>query len=654
MKNLIIYFSLLAFSFNLFSQSAYEDAIKLSEYLISLNFQKTVAQFDPARDTAIMENALPILYNYTSDPEDMEDIADLNDAFDGNPFISGDQGTSKILLPNVFQSPALLVGSMLSASEAAPSTSGPSVTNIADGLAKFLVKRTKEELTITFFRRLKQKINDNIYLKTVFPKTSELLFMIDAEIYQFNAYLENLREQFVKDMKTLPINLKTALNDGNLIKKPAEKIIVDDMLEIAQLVLDKEPPFAMLQYLGGDYDGLAPALLNTTLIDSLPEDLKPKFKNAASGFKVANLLSESLKSNNGSNTWVKPKELSQLFKNKETFYVYLGLLWQRAEGIEFSDGKSVRDILDTTATTAKFLEDLKTQLETFVQLAQEATISLDSIKAKQLRNVEIAYNDYYQFFYSSFSLLKTGIRFKENYFSGSVADVTWDDKIIDLLKHFNELNLNIRQRHYAAGVTNLAYVFEIILDDKFTFKKDLLKYGNFIAIVAEADNSDQVAAAIEAVALPVGGSITKKYSSFSVAINAYTGFAVGSEILDSLGTQTFMAVAAPVGISFNTGFGRKGSFGLYTSIIDVGALASFRFGDSMTDDLPDLSFKNILAPGGYAIYGFGGDIPLTVGFGAQLGPNLRAIKGSDGVFDEGWRWGAFISVDIPLFNLYVR
>lgn len=635
----------------LFSQSAFHDALKLKDYLKGRDNGSTIARFDPARDTTIIDVVIPILANYTSNPADIRDGADLNDAYDRNPFISADDGVSKIHIPNEFQSLSPAPSAVKAAGSVPSAGSGPFVSNLADGLAKFLVKRTKEELTITFFQKFKDKINGNSYFKGLFPHTADLLGIIDNEIYQFNAYLETLREHFVKDMKTLPINLKSVLDDDNLLAV-AEQIVAYDLLEVAQDLLDKSPPTAIITYLGQNA-----ALQDTNRINLLSDSLKVKYEDVASGFKVVHLLSQSMRSNISDEIWVKPNELRQVFNDKEALYLYLGLLWQKAEDITFSNGTSVRRILDKVDTTAQLLEDLKGQIESFTALAQQVKTSLDSLKSKKRQNI-LVYDDYYQFFHSTFSLLKTGIHFKKDLALQSDAEVALDDRILDILRHINELNFNVRQKHYAAGVTNLVYVFQKLLpQDKFTFKGDLLKYGNFIAIVAEAEESDEVAAAIEAVALPVGSSITKKYSSFSVALNAYTGLAFGKETLTENGEKTFFAVAAPVGFSFSTGFRKGGSLSLYTPLLDVGAIAALRFDDDNTEDLPDLDLRNIIAPGAYAVYGFGGDIPMAFGLGAQLGPNLRAINVNDNsaeIFDKGWRWGIFLAVDIPIFNLYVR
>ena len=85
------------------------------------------------------------------------------------------------------------------------SIGGLDVTNIADGLAKFLVKRTKQELSIAFFEKFKKTLNDTNFrdLQTVFPNTYNLLNVIDEQIYDYQKYIQNLRAAFKSDLKDL-------------------------------------------------------------------------------------------------------------------------------------------------------------------------------------------------------------------------------------------------------------------------------------------------------------------------------------------------------------------------------------------------------------------------------------------------------------------
>jgi hypothetical protein len=113
---------------------------------------------------------------------------------------------------------------------------------------------------------------------------------------------------------------------------------------------------------------------------------------------------------------------------------------------------------------------------------------------------------------------------------------------------------------------------------------------------------------------------------------------------------------APLGIDFNIGLHDAGSISFYTQVIDVGAIFAYRF-SNQTERIPDLKFENIIAPGFYTIYGFGNNVPVSLGVGAQLGPNLRKIDPAAGLnIDEtkAWRFGFILAVDIPITHFYTK
>ncbi|MEZ4919819.1 MAG: hypothetical protein R2792_12025 [Saprospiraceae bacterium] len=116
---------------------------------------------------------------------------------------------------------------------------GMFVSNLADALSNFLVKRTKQELTMAFFRDFQDKIENNEYLNALFPETASLLKVIDTEIYQFNTYLGALRENFARDLKVLPGNLKLALETEPWLDNNAEmRLLVSDLLGLSQMLVD--------------------------------------------------------------------------------------------------------------------------------------------------------------------------------------------------------------------------------------------------------------------------------------------------------------------------------------------------------------------------------------------------------------------------------
>ena len=65
-----------------------------------------------------------------------------------------------------------------------------------DGLARFLVKRGREELSVAFLQRLKEFLEGNVEARTLFPSTVEFLTKIAA--YRYSEFLPSLREASAK------------------------------------------------------------------------------------------------------------------------------------------------------------------------------------------------------------------------------------------------------------------------------------------------------------------------------------------------------------------------------------------------------------------------------------------------------------------------
>jgi hypothetical protein len=98
-----------------------------------------------------------------------------------------------------------------------------------------------------------------------------------------------------------------------------------------------------------------------------------------------------------------------------------------------------------------------------------------------------------------------------------------------------------------------------------------------------------------------------------------------------------------------------GSLGLFVPIIDVGAVTAYRFNDANAQNLPELTWSNILSPGLYLTYHLPRKWPIAFGVGGQLGPGLRKVTESGLEVDRsGFRYGAFVAVDIPITYFYLN
>ena len=653
-KSLLAVIAPLLFSGLLHAQSKealLEKAYKIARFIErdTEENQLSLMATDPSTSVYI-----PLLKEITGTPETAT-VADLLDSLNGNPFLGRSQNGSLIWITLDAQDAVLgMFNSREGASRVHTNTSPLNVNTVADGIAKFLITRVKEELSATFFKQFKEDIKTDVLLSTLFPATSDVLLQIDSDIYQFNQYLESLRQNFEKDMKTLPVNFRSYIMAGNKIKSPKYQILLEDALLFTQDLINNVPADSIIRYFASNASIQQKDRVNA--LDSVDRD---QLINLGAGLKTLDLFSESLYSTDPNKAgWLSPADVSKYLDDKHTRTIYLALLWQRSSDIVFSNGSTLQQFIGAMAKAEAKGTKMLNLVKSFAQNCRDAETAIaDYPKDPE----DSAYEPFYRYITAVLSLAEIGIEI--NCQIAEIKHQTIDTQFVQGIKHLNELNYDIRQKRYSAAVGDLLYVIKYLLPevannpDRYA---KIMKYSQFVATVSEAENSQQVADAIDAVALPPGSSKVKKQNYFSAAINAYTGGAFGGERLEGRGENAFVAMSAPVGVSCSWRLSKTkkspGSFSLFVPVIDVGALVSFRLKDPESSDLPTLEWSNLLSPGLYAVYGFPKNIPISLGFGAQRGPNIRKI--TSGTLPpksaSAWRYGVFLAVDIPVFNLYVQ
>jgi hypothetical protein len=194
----------------------------------------------------------------------------------------------------------------------------------------------------------------------------------------------------------------------------------------------------------------------------------------------------------------------------------------------------------------------------------------------------------------------------------------------------------------------------------------LSRYGIFMANVTQANTPEEVNSAIESAALPVGSSAVKKYSDLNIAVQAYLGaywIFTDSKSTPDIAWNNRFGATAPIGISVSYGLRNWGAVSLYGSLIDIGAIVDYDLKTSTdtttksTTTTKDYKIElgQIFSPGVYLVYGGGLKIPLSIGIGGQYGPGLGKINnGTTVINNPSWRWNIFLSVDIPMFNLFTK
>lgn len=197
-------------------------------------------------------------------------------------------------------------------------------------------------------------------------------------------------------------------------------------------------------------------------------------------------------------------------------------------------------------------------------------------------------------------------------------------------------------------------------------KGSMTKYLPLIVEIASAHSSNEVAAAFDAYAAPIG-TYKLKYKKPMISINGFLGAHAGWERLDSGGveaTSTILGGFAPVGIHASYPVCDCLHLGVLLSVLDLGAVTTTK---TDTEDQPEgaldgadpatqpkaaaaaqIGFEQVFSPGAYVVAGLGGS-PFTLGFGLSLSPELRRVT-QDGLETEEsvLRYGGFLAVDVPI------
>ena len=653
--SIAVFFSL---SVTTYSQSVYYDALYLKDSTENrMVADKVVLEIG----TDVKKEVIKILKKYSKTPNPTP--AEIENELADNPFINMSglaQNTTE--LKSLF---ATVPKGSLQMSRL-PQLK---VTNFADGLARFLVSRMKEELNVMFFDHFNKFLKAQPDTKALFPKTYFIMLLMSDRIYDYQSYLPTLREAFEQDLSGLLHSANEWVNDSpqekSILKffkdKPEALACVQLGIRIAQKVESGTKPGDILHEVKDD----------SLRLDKIHLNVRPILQ-------TTDLFSQSLRSNNPRRYWITEEQFGA-FENEIFVRIYLGLLYQQSKNqkITFTNKKTL-DGLMRDATNAKEKIKAQEQIREMVTSARQYMVSIKAQLIQIDESISLARENiegaglagYFALSKKISGIIDETIK---SGFLGSLIHIPQAD--IDLitqmefyLEHSINLLSGITLKSYSAAVFEVALILnQATGDSSKKFTDGFIRYGTFMATVATATTSKEVQDAIEAVALPPGSALIKRSTPLNISINSYVGFHGGTEYLrGGSGWSPIYGMSAPVGLALSTDIRnkkkkQKGSISAFISLIDIGAVASFRIEDDSTQQLPEIKLGNIFAPGIYVVWGIG-KTPLSIGGGWQKGPQLRAVNVPDpanpGQFKnelkDGYRWSIFIAVDIPLFNLYTK
>lgn len=548
------------------------------------------------------------------------------------------------------------------------SMGGLDVTNIADGFARFIVKRTKEELSVAFFQKFKEAIKDDKFgdLKSLFPQTYKALDRIDSEIYMYKAYIQTLREAFENDLSVLPDNLPAIMSNHQTFFNglPELKAALNSGFYVAGAIHAKQHPGEIIEYFPEeDWDAA-----------SVDENYKATFK-------AIKAISKSFKDPLSQESyWVDKNQLRKIYTDDVVLKIYLGLLVEEtkkeANEIVFKNGANkfkFSEIINSSAAVADDYKKYKAFLKDITQKAKNIEAKIETLESAK-NNDSLAYEAYYGIVTTTVELMrKVATVQKLPKFPTLTFNIEEKTKgYFDSMQSIADIAVDVNRRNYASAVMNVVNLCDVAFataaDANKPATKLIFKYGTFMATIAQAKNSSEVEAAIEAFALPSGSATIKRETNFNVSLNAYCGLYIGAEKIDGIDDRykiNSYGVTAPIGVAISIGkqewfpfssyicHGGHWSKTLFISIVDLGALASFRFSDEKTESVPKVELKDIISPGLFYSVGIPRS-PVSLNFGYQIGPLLRNVTPQlNTLADKSYsRWSFSVVVDIPLLNLY--
>lgn len=350
---------------------------------------------------------------------------------------------------------------------------GLDVTNLADGFAKFIVKRTKEELSISFFMKFKAELEKSEYsdLKILFPATHGIFQTIDKDIYNYSTYINSLREAFRDDLKTLDEHFPGIVdNNPRFFQKDGHFIYGAGL---------KSACFVVSSLRHNMHPGDILQAYPTQFLDGASGPNEKKTLQLLKGYiQTLQLLSESLQKDPtaGDSYWAEKKEIGQLVGDKNALQIYLGLVIQRSltnyGEIVYAGNETFYKMVNTKENANQFNNNFplfKQFLLTFSNRLHELTKLINDSEKPASDSLRIEL--YAKFFKSTAALLEFSFTAAELPYIKDIPaikdlDLVEKGKIRSYFKvcdQATDLVTAVNRKRYAEVVNHAVSIYEIVV-----------------------------------------------------------------------------------------------------------------------------------------------------------------------------------------------
>lgn len=551
--------------------------------------------------------------------------------------------------------------------------SDPSI--VADALSTFIAARFREELTISFLYSFREKLRVDSTLIYSFPNTRT--FMLTGDPFNYKVFVASLRGALDEDIKEFSGNLP------NLLKHIEPQLKLDENeKKIFNLFIDLyEPSLNIIKSPSHTYKNIQALVSQLKELNGFNEDIQLVLQ-------MVEIVIKEL-GNSSYTDWANSNAFDKLGKIKIT-KAFIGFLLEKYKGHLKSELKDLLFNVNTEqmAKTRVFVQEVVSQSTAILE-------EINALKARA-RSKQLSFADYEPLLLSTFSTFKKIVDDDLFAIIGKEMPASFEttlDRMETSVHFLIKLQADISERDYGKVVVNsLNFIKEFIPQeklDKSTAIKEFVKYADFAINMAGAESAEAMVKALENAALPAQSWRLKRNSFWSVSINSYAGpFLAREHLFDNNTNRAWLTgFTAPIGVTLNWGLTKnnQGKFSPYPSkliiyndittdtllcyekkryftghslsfhvpLIDLGAIVALRL---TNEDQPvtDIEWKNLLAPGGYLVWGIG-NTPISLGVGVQYGPELRSINDNGNIISSSaFRVGGFIAADIPFFYGYTK
>jgi hypothetical protein len=517
------------------------------------------------------------------------------------------------------------------------------LTSAIDATAKFLIDRTKKEISLTFFENFNTKLNNTISfsikngdkdidvslnLSEVFPSTHILLNSSNG--LTIPSLGQTWLTAFKKDLNQLPFNLTETLK--NLKSFSSSQI--------------GEFSLALITIINNLNNGIHPSLI----ISELSNRNNISTTQTQKSINVLNLFSKNFtKTVVNEKKWITKNDFENLKDNKEFF---LGWIYQ-----EGKNSKIIEQINHTQEYT-RFKNHYQLIIDN-LNMMQKQLVNLKNIPDKKNPNY---ISEFTKLIDTSIDMFTKTIELTLIENSNNHKDyLSFLNKIKPVAKDIKAITSNISEKNYGESLLlSLSFLKHLTgIDNKNPLIKEISFYGNFLVDITNAselenDSSEQLTIILEKYALPVGSYRIKRRRKYSIDLAAYPGVTFGYEFSESK-SQNF-GITAPIGFSFSTKNHHSktpsSSSSIFVSALDIGAPFTYRLTNDSAEGLPEnISWEQIFSPGIHYVYGLKKS-PFSVSAGFQYAPLLRKIELNNIIENRNiLRFNISFVVDIPIFNL---